>query len=100
MKLDLSQLVFSALVIRDSKKELKIHLNISIKARVQINKDFLAYKGETTREAKKAINIKVDLSRLCMNLRAIETEFRPFYPLVQLLITIDLVLTRLLITPP
>jgi hypothetical protein len=33
-----------------------------VKARVEVNKDALARKGKVTREAKKVINIKVNLA--------------------------------------
>jgi hypothetical protein len=59
---NLYQLFFFATVIKDSQKELKISLDVCVKAEVKINKDVLAYKGKVTREAKKAINIKVNLA--------------------------------------
>jgi hypothetical protein len=59
---NLCQLLFSAAVIRDSQKELKVSLDIYVKARVKVNKDALARKDKVIKEAKKAINIKVNLA--------------------------------------
>jgi hypothetical protein len=59
---DLCRPLSSAAVIKDSQKELKVGLNVCVKAGVEVNKDALARKGEATREAKKAINIKVNLA--------------------------------------
>jgi hypothetical protein len=59
---NLCQPLFFAAVIKNSQKELEVGLNICVKTRVKVNKDALTCKGKATKEAKKAINIKVNLA--------------------------------------
>jgi hypothetical protein len=59
---NLCQLLFFAAVIRNSQKKLKVSLNVCVKTGVKVNKDVLARKDKATKEAKEAINIKVNLA--------------------------------------
>lgn len=59
---DLCWPLFSAAVIRDSQKKLKVSLDVCVKAKIKINKNALARKSKAIKKAKKAINIKVNLA--------------------------------------